>query len=447
MKQDGADVTVTLTSQDRWRSMIPTINLARRWRACLNACLVSMAAIPTGIGLGFVSSLEHQGQALMWELRGVKLAPEDIVILAIDEESLSQGQHYLDQPDAYPELAAISSWPWPRATYAEAVEKLLEAGADAIALDIVFAQPSSYGPEDDQVFAKVLAERGMQVVLAAEYGDVDLRQGSLIQPTLPISDFQETPVKVGAINFPIEPNGKIHRLSRKFLDDLREVEVNLLGEDFFSDTNEPRVLSFSEATLEAAQSDYVKDDRGYIFFHGPAKTFQHIPFWYILDEQLWKSQLDNGRFFEDKIVLIGSTATLLQDFHAAPFSRSLLYSEPMPGVEILANTVASLRDDLVMYSLAQRSWLSALVVAGWLGGMAISISRISSRQPLRRFMWAAIGAGAWGVVGFVLFIAGGVIIPIAVPILGVLGFATADVAIGLFSEQLQKKNLRNTLAR
>ncbi|MBE9065077.1 CHASE2 domain-containing protein [Leptolyngbya cf. ectocarpi LEGE 11479] len=449
MKQDGADITATLTSQDRLRHLIPTINFAQRWRSYLNGLLVGTTALVTGLNLSFIRSLEHQGQSLMWELRGTMSAPEDIVILAIDEESLSQGQHYLDQPDAYPELAAIGSWPWPRATYATAVEKILEAGASAIALDIVFALPSSYGPQDDEAFSQVLAERGSQVVLAAQYGDIDLRQGSLLQPTLPLPDFREMPIQVGAINFILEPNGKIHRLSREFLEALKNVEANLLGDaSVVNDiSTEPAVLSFAEATLKAAQSDYTKDGGDYIFFHGPAKTFQHVPFWYLLDEQLWKTQLDNGRFFENKIVLVGSTAALHQDFHAAPFSKSLLYSTPMPGVEILANTVATLRDDLALYSVAQRPWLSALMVGVWLGGMAIVISKVSSRTPFRRLVWAAAGSVAWGLVGFIVFTIGGVIIPIAVPILGVLGFAAADFTIGFFSEQLQKKTLRNTLAR
>lgn len=449
MKQDGADITATLTSQDRLRHLIPTINLAQRWRSYLNGLLVGTTALVTGLNLSFVRSLEHQGQSLMWELRGTMSAPEDIVILAIDEESLSQGQHYLDQPDAYPELAAIGSWPWPRATYAYAVEKILDAGANAIALDIVFALPSSYGPKDDEAFSQVLAERGSQVVLAAQYGDIDLRQGSLLQPTLPLPDFREMPIQVGAINFILEPNGKIHRLSREFLDALKNVEANLLGDaSVINDiSTEPAVLSFAEATLKAAQSDYTKEGGDYIFFHGPAKTFQHVPFWYLLDEQLWETQLDNGRFFENKIVLVGSTAALHQDFHAAPFSKSLLYSTPMPGVEILANTVATLRDDLALYSVAQRPWLSALMVGGWLGGMAIVISKVSSRTPFRRLVWAAVGSVAWGLVGFIVFTSGRVIIPITVPILGVLGFAAADFTIGFFSEQLQKKTLRNTLAR
>lgn len=448
MKQDGADITATLTSQDRLRRLIPTINFAKRWRACLNGVLIGTTALVTGCNLSLVRSLEYQGQALMWELRGVVAAPEDVVILAIDEESLSQGQHYLDQPDAYPELAAISSWPWPRATYASAIQKILGAGADAIALDIVFAQPSSYGPEDDIVFADVLDNQGSQVVLAAEYGDIDLRQGSLLQPTLPLPDFRKTPVQVGAINFPMESNGKIHRLSREFLKTLKVIEADLLNTEAIADDNaEPTVLSFAEATLKAAQVPSYANRGDHIFFHGPAKTFQHVPFWYILDDELWRSQLDNGRFFEDKIVLVGSTASLHQDFHAAPFSKSLLYPTPMAGVEILANTVTTLRDNLALYSITQKPWISAMIVTGWLGSMAIVTSKISPRTPFRRLTVAAAASLAWGIVSFIIFTTGGIVIPVTIPILGVLGFATADFAIGFFNEQLQKKTLRSKLAR
>ena len=333
--------------------------------------------------------------------------------------------------------------------YANVVQKILDAGAAAIALDIVFAQPSSYGPQDDEAFAQVLATQGVQVVLAAEYGEIDLRQGPLLQPTLPLQKFRDMPIQVGAINFILEPNGNIHRLSREFLKTLQVDESNLLGEELVVEDNNvsPTVLSFAEATLQASQIHYSDRKGDYIFFHGPAKTFQHIPFWYLLDEQHWQTQLDSGRFFEDKIVLVGSTVTLHQDFHAAPFSKSLLYPTPMAGVEILANTVATLRDGLALYSLAQRPGLSALIVVGWLGGMAIVISKVSSRTPFRRLVWAAVGALVWGLVSFVLFTTVGLIIPIAVPILGVLGFAVADFAIGFFGDQLQKKTLRSTLAR
>ena len=52
MKQDGADITATLTSQDRLRQFIPTINFAQRWRACINGLLIGTTALGAGIDVG-----------------------------------------------------------------------------------------------------------------------------------------------------------------------------------------------------------------------------------------------------------------------------------------------------------------------------------------------------------------------------------------------------------
>ena len=57
----------------------------------------------------------------------------------------------------------------------------------------------------------------------------------------------------------------------------------------------------------------------FLHFYGPHRSFHQIPFWYVLDSDPWTRQLDGGRFFEDKIVLIGATADRFQDFHQAPF--------------------------------------------------------------------------------------------------------------------------------
>ena len=44
-------------------------------------------------------------------------------------------------------LARLGQWPWPRSTIAEIVRRLSEAGAAAIAFDIVFAEPDRTSPE------------------------------------------------------------------------------------------------------------------------------------------------------------------------------------------------------------------------------------------------------------------------------------------------------------
>src|SRR4029079_1518879 len=45
-------------------------------------------------------------------------------------------------------LARIGQWPWPRSVLADLVGRLAQAGAAAIALDVVFAEPDRSSPEE-----------------------------------------------------------------------------------------------------------------------------------------------------------------------------------------------------------------------------------------------------------------------------------------------------------
>jgi len=70
----------------------------------------------------------------------------DIVVVQVDQSSLDS-------------LAAEGvTWPWPRQVYAPLFERL--ARADAVFVDIIFSEPSSYGNEDDGILAASLAQSG-----------------------------------------------------------------------------------------------------------------------------------------------------------------------------------------------------------------------------------------------------------------------------------------------
>ena len=68
-------------------------------------------------------------------------------IIDVDEESLKR----------------LGQWPWPRATLGRFVSRLRDAGAAAIAFDMVFPEPDRLGPAQDAAFAKAIA--GGRVVL------------------------------------------------------------------------------------------------------------------------------------------------------------------------------------------------------------------------------------------------------------------------------------------
>ncbi|MEO1621970.1 MAG: CHASE2 domain-containing protein, partial [Cyanobacteria bacterium J06632_3] len=274
-KASKAATTVTLTHthavSQYWQRYRP-----RTWRQVLRWACFGCAVMATALNPAAVQRLERQVQTTYWEFRGPVTPPSDIVILAIDDESLSQGQHYLDAPEQYPELAGISAWPWQRQVYAEVMAKLFESGARAVAIDLVFSTPSAYGLDDDQALAETLQQYGDRVVLATKLGDLNLRQGDLLQPTLPLPALQATSVHLGVINFGLEPNGQIHQLSDRYLALVEQVEQELTG---IPVPAADRLPSFAEATLQAADVDVVAHRGDHIFFYGPARTFDQVPFW------------------------------------------------------------------------------------------------------------------------------------------------------------------------
>src|SRR4029450_5860410 len=77
------------------------------------------------------------------------IASDSPIIVAVDE----------------PSFAEIGlQWPWPRSLHARLIEALRKAGAKAIGLDIIFAEPSR-GPGSDAALAAAL---GPDVTLAGD---------------------------------------------------------------------------------------------------------------------------------------------------------------------------------------------------------------------------------------------------------------------------------------
>ena len=66
----------------------------------------------------------------------------------------------VDQPDLDFFKTQGVTWPWPRQLYAPLIDYCRWAGAKAVIFDILFTEASSYGPEDDQKFARAAAAAG-----------------------------------------------------------------------------------------------------------------------------------------------------------------------------------------------------------------------------------------------------------------------------------------------
>lgn len=79
---------------------------------------------------GALDGLERIEYDLLFRIRGARPPVAPIVIAAIDEASLK----------------ALGSWPVPRAIHARAIDRLREAGAAVMAVDLLFPEPSLPDP-------------------------------------------------------------------------------------------------------------------------------------------------------------------------------------------------------------------------------------------------------------------------------------------------------------
>ncbi|MEA5450931.1 serine/threonine-protein kinase [Leptolyngbya sp. CCNP1308] len=416
--------------------------IKRDWvKLSLAGLWLSFVAAHVGTDSVPVRFLERQVQTLFFEIRGPLAPPDDIVILAMDDESFGQAEYYRNNPEQYSYFAPIAGSPWQRTAHAIAIERLLEAGAKAVAVDILMFSDSSYGPADDQALADVLARYGDRVVLASSVDDAQLRQGALVRPTQPLPKLLNTPVHTGNINFSIEPDSRIHRHGRTYLDGLIASQADL---DPGEIGNEPEnTQSFAEATLDAAGVDHPPYQGDFMDFYGPTRSFNHIPFWQVLDPDPWANYLDNGRYFQDKIVLIGGTAKFLQDFHQAPFSETLLHPETMAGVEILATDIANLRDGQALRMGIVDPWLRGLLVLGGGAGFVLLLRRFN--RPIARLGWTAASLGSWFWVSYGAFVSLGLLLPTGAPIVGLMVLGSTYIVADIVTEQLRKQRLRQTL--
>lgn len=385
--------------------------------------------------------LDRSLYTLFFDIRGPVAAPDDVVIVAVDDESFIQAEYYRSDPERYAELAPLATTPPQRQAYAIAIERLLAAGAKAVAVDVLFFTDSSYGPADDAAFAAVLEQFGDRVVLASSLDDASLRQGALLRPILPISTLMSGGVQTGTVNFAIEPNGRIHRHGRAYLNEIQrnlaDIEAVSQVESEFSTTQ-----SFAEATLQAAQVEAPPPRGDFLNFYGPARSFRHIPLWYLLDSDPWVQHLNNGQELAGKIVIIGATAKFLQDFHQAPFSETLLHREALAGVEILATDIANQASGTSLRALSHPGAKALLILAAG-AGFSLLLWRLD--RPIARLGWTVAVAGIWFWGSYASFALGGLLLPTGTPILGLGLLGGTYIVANIVTEQLRKQRLRQTL--
>jgi adenylate cyclase len=317
-------------------------------------------------------------------IRGDLAPPEDIAIVGIDEPSFDQ---------------LAERWPFPRTLHAEAIKQLRADGARVIGYDVQFTEPSE-NPADDQALADAIAQAG-NVVLATTA--VDDRGGTGV---LGGDDILRTLQSRAAHAGYATDSGRVVRRMAHDLEKLDTLAVAIVERDRGSQVRES---AFPE-------------ERPWIDYHGKA-NIETIPFYRVV-----RGDFPKGTF-NDKIVVVGATAPLLQDVHPTSVSGD----NYMFGVEVLANSVSTLLRDFPLREVPAWTTVALILLFGAVGPL------IAMRfGPLRA---ALIGIGLallYALFVQLTFNAGvivGFLYPLASLALGVVGALAVALAVNAFERE------------
>ena len=275
--------------------------------------------------------LLYDSQLRFWS----RPAPDDIVIVAIDNSSLAQ----------------IGRWPWSREVHAALIRRLDQAGARAIVVDVLFTEADARSPESDQSLVAAVSASG-KVVLPIVFEQSS--PGERLVETLPMPALMQAAAALGHVHIDLDPDGiarRVHLLEGVGTPHWPSMSLALLRLLDGDGWNQLPGLRNPDPTQGTVQH-IVRDHQILLAFAGPPGHFKRIPY---ADALSGTAAADN---FRDKIVLVGATATGLGDSLPTPVSG---WNQPMAGVEINANLIDALRRGLVIESM-QTSWRVALTL-------------------------------------------------------------------------------------
>jgi adenylate cyclase len=272
--------------------------------------------------LGPLSRFAHRMEELWQDRLSTLLEPtperEDLVFLGIDEASTSLRAVDDEELAASPVLEMMAEpWPWNRRVYAEVINRLGEAGARLIILDIYFPGPSR-DPEADRLFAEAVDRYRDKLILAAQWSPVGEHQLLYGEPFELLAWGESGNTASGFVNFWPDDRDGI----------LRDAQYRISGGEANGverHEDEPVYDSLAMAAGRKLGAVPTADTRRLRFAVGGennqrtvGRAYAPRSIYTIFTDQQWRDLYDEGRFFENKTVVIGPASPLYHDQVSTP---------------------------------------------------------------------------------------------------------------------------------
>ncbi len=267
--------------------------------------------------IGIFSTLEDRSIDWRFKARGPVAVKAPVVIVAIDDESF----------DKMPER-----WTWPRSFYSKAVQNLKKWGAKAVAFDVVYSEPTTSNPKEDDAFAAGI-KKVNNVILGMRFIFTSNEKGESTTLELPIDKLKIASRAVGLVHHVFDTDTHV-RKSYLRLDYQGKKYFSLMLRTlgvYYGLKEKDMAMGGGFLTWGDMKLPVYEGNKFFINYSGPPGTMPTIPFYKVYYGENIKPET-----FKDKIVLIGATSDILHDVFITPFSES---GNMMPGVEIHANVL------------------------------------------------------------------------------------------------------------
>jgi adenylate cyclase len=420
------------------------------------AALLGLALGACGAGLSLLPPIleldESVGLAALFAARGPVSVPGEVVVVSISEDAAA-GVGQTNELDE-----------WPRELHAKLVDRLLAAGAAAIAFDIWFEEPRAADADDALarsirkaanvlLFERLDSEtvdagpaagsvREWRIPPLAELKSAALGSAPFVLPRVPIrvgqfwtfgraaTDWPSLPVlslqayllphyeELLALLERAEPGisagwprtradvvaaGDLETLVQKVRNAFQREPGLAASVRSALDRAPPTAAT---AALRALLDAYAGQGSRYLNYYGPARTIPTIPY----DKAV---SGDGALDVAGKVVFVGFSETRQpdqQDDFYSVFSQSTGIN--LSGVEVAATAFANLLERRALTALPMPSHLLLILALG--ASLGIALGPLATRRAL---LAGAVFAGAYVGVAYWLFVAEYLWLPLVVPLL------------------------------
>jgi CHASE2 domain-containing sensor protein/nitrogen-specific signal transduction histidine kinase len=326
---------------------MPAIRLDPRWSTALWAVALTCVLSLTGLVSRLDNVIYDTGQQY-----ASRAMPADVVLVTIDEQSLH----------------SLGRWPWSRRLHAQLLDQLSQDGAKVIGLDVMFTEPQTEDPDADRLMAQAIAQAG-NVVLPVVIETVR-RNGQLIE-SLPLPEFVEHAAALGRAHAELDADAMAR--SVVLWEGLGQAAWPHFAQAILSIAGQLPPLTALRTPLKEPMPSHalVKLEQRYINFSTAHEQLPTLSYLQVLNGDFFKGT------FTNKIVLVGHTASGLVDNLSTPISG---YKQPMPGVEFLANSLISMRDQTLVTKAP--TWLNTTLACVLVFASALCLPMLRPRTGL-----------------------------------------------------------------